>query len=55
MVRQRHLARQGDVPAANQSDLRDRLRRHAKGRGRDQPREVAGEAGDHTGMTTSRP
>jgi hypothetical protein len=55
MVRQRHLARQGDVPASNQSDLRDRLMQHAQGPGRDQPREVAGEAGDHTGMTTSRP
>jgi hypothetical protein len=55
MVRQRHLARQGDVPAANQSNIRVRLRRHAKGPGHDQPREVASEAGDNTGMTTSRP
>jgi hypothetical protein len=44
--RPRHLARHGDVPAADQPHLRDRLRRRATRAGRDHRRAGAGAAGD---------
>ncbi len=46
VVRQRHLARRGDVPAADQPHIRDRLRRGATRAGRDQCRAGAREASD---------
>jgi hypothetical protein len=46
VVRQRHLARHGQVPAADQPHIRDGMMWGAKRAGRDQCRAGAGAAGD---------
>jgi hypothetical protein len=51
----RHLAWPGEVPAADQPDSRDGMRRGATRAGRDQRRAGAGEAGDADMMRASTP
>jgi hypothetical protein len=46
VVRQRHIARHGDVPAPNQSHLGDGVRRGTTRAGRDNRRAGAGQAGN---------
>ena len=55
MVGQQHFPRHRHVAATDQPHICDGMMGSATPAGRDRRREVASEAGDNTGMTTSRP